>query len=66
MYVLNKEIVREMSANENVVAGKLRLKGKAFDARNAAIRKKRKHRNRNIVSYHAVGNVQSTGLPQSS
>ncbi|XP_057803752.1 uncharacterized protein LOC131019086 [Salvia miltiorrhiza] len=50
-----------MSAYENVVTGKLRLKGKALDVRNAAgIRKKRKHKERNILSYHDAGHDQLT------
>ncbi|XP_012855972.1 PREDICTED: protein FAM32A-like isoform X1 [Erythranthe guttata] len=36
----------EMSAYENVVAGKLRLKGRALDVRDAAIKKKKKNKNR--------------------
>ncbi|KAL9177185.1 hypothetical protein ABFS82_01G042600 [Erythranthe guttata] len=35
-----------MSAYENVVAGKLRLKGRALDVRDAAIKKKKKNKNR--------------------
>lgn len=52
-----------MSAYENVFAGKLRLKGKALDVRNAGIKKKRKHKERNILSDHAAGQDQLTGLP---
>ncbi|KAG6409718.1 hypothetical protein SASPL_127760 [Salvia splendens] len=49
-----------MSAYENVVAGKLRLKGKALDVRNAGIKKKRKHKERNILSEHAAGQDRLT------
>ncbi|KAG6387867.1 hypothetical protein SASPL_153062 [Salvia splendens] len=49
-----------MSAYENVVAAKLRLKGKALDVRNAGIKKKRKHKERYILSYHAAGHDQLT------
>ncbi|KAL1552614.1 7-dehydrocholesterol reductase [Salvia divinorum] len=46
-----------MSAYENVVGGKLRLKGKALDVRNTCIRKKRTHKGRDIVSYHDENNA---------
>ncbi|KAH6783594.1 hypothetical protein C2S52_008553 [Perilla frutescens var. hirtella] len=49
-----------MSAYENVVAGKLRLKGKALDVRAAGIKKKKKHKEQNAPSYHAAGHDQWT------
>lgn len=55
-----------MSAYENVVAGKLRLKGKALDVRNAGIKKRKKHKERNVPSYRAAGHDQFTGLKQYS
>lgn len=55
-----------MSAYDAVVAGKLRLKGKALDVRNAGMKKKRKHKERNVLSYHASGNEHFTGLARYS
>lgn len=49
-----------MSAYENVVAGNLRLKGKALDVRDAGIKKREKHKERNVPSYHAAGHDQFT------
>lgn len=55
-----------MSAFENVVAGKLRLKGKALDLRDAGIKKRKKRKERNVPLYRAVGHDQLTGLKQYS
>ncbi|KAK4389051.1 putative protein C31G5.21 [Sesamum angolense] len=49
-----------MSAYENVVAGKLRLKGKALDVKNGSIKKKKKHKERYMLSSHVVGHGQLT------
>ncbi|KAL0287758.1 UNVERIFIED_CONTAM: hypothetical protein Sangu_2677700 [Sesamum angustifolium] len=49
-----------MSAYENVVAGKLRLKGKALDVKDGSIKKKKKHKERHMLSSHVVGHGQLT------
>lgn len=49
-----------MSAYENVVAGKLRLKGKALDVKDGSIKKKKKHKERYMPSSHVVGHGQWT------
>ncbi|KAI3468436.1 hypothetical protein Pfo_025099 [Paulownia fortunei] len=54
------QIEGEMSAYENVVAGKLRLKGKALDVRDGGIKKKKKHKERHVSSSRAVGHDQLT------
>lgn len=51
-----------MTAYENVIAGKLRLKGKALDVRDSDIKKKKKHKERYIPSSHGVEHDQLTGL----
>ncbi|PIN00816.1 Conserved alpha-helical protein [Handroanthus impetiginosus] len=49
-----------MSAYENVVAGKLRLKGKALDVRDGSIKKKKKHTARYIMNSNGGGHDQFT------
>ncbi|KAL0330110.1 UNVERIFIED_CONTAM: hypothetical protein Sradi_4997700 [Sesamum radiatum] len=51
-----------MSAYENVVAGKLRLKGKALDVKDGSIKKKKKHKERYMLSSHVVGHGQLTAF----
>ncbi|XP_060179561.1 uncharacterized protein LOC132609538 isoform X1 [Lycium barbarum] len=47
----------EMSAYENVVAGKLRLKGKALDVKSSGIKKKKKHKHQyDLVTQVTGGN----------
>ncbi|XP_060179562.1 uncharacterized protein LOC132609538 isoform X2 [Lycium barbarum] len=46
-----------MSAYENVVAGKLRLKGKALDVKSSGIKKKKKHKHQyDLVTQVTGGN----------
>lgn len=42
--VINLLLTGKMSAYENVVGGKLKLKGKALDVKAAGIKKKKKHK----------------------
>ncbi|KAL3818408.1 hypothetical protein ACJIZ3_004313 [Penstemon smallii] len=51
-----------MSAYENVVAGKLRLKGRALDVRGRIIRKKKKPKRGYDQLSRALGNDQQTDL----
>ncbi|KAK4435673.1 hypothetical protein Salat_0730800 [Sesamum alatum] len=54
-----------MSAYENVVAGKLRLKGKALDVKDGGIKKKKKHKERYVPSSNAFGHGQLTDFTNS-
>ncbi|XP_057959344.1 uncharacterized protein LOC131151894 [Malania oleifera] len=49
-----------MSSYENVVGGKLKLKGKALDVKAGGIKKKKKHKKHDEGS-NALGNDLSTG-----
>lgn len=51
-----------MSAYENVVAGRLRLKGKALGVKSSGIKKKKKHKHQYDLVTQVTGNDQLKGL----
>lgn len=51
-----------MSAYDNVIAGKLRLKGKALDVKSSGIKKKKKHKNQYDLVSQVTGNNQPKNL----
>ncbi|CAA0814963.1 Unknown protein [Striga hermonthica] len=48
-----------MSAYENVIVGKLRLKGKALNVKDCGLKKKKKHKDRYVISSD-IGHDQVT------
>ncbi|MQL71894.1 hypothetical protein Taro_004189 [Colocasia esculenta] len=52
---------RQMSAYENIVGGKLKLKGKALDVKSGGVKKKRKQKQRYDQEHEVMGNEYSAG-----